>query len=160
MARTSREVRVARWKSRSSPLDEVPSARAAVRARWTWPEISSSPTTSDSSPELTANRWWATPWPEWMRAVCRNTCASEPMRSARVANTASVPTSTAAVSGSSISRYASNRLQVASTTAPRTNSAPPTRSTAVDATPRLTRSSRSKSVVRWSAVTHSSTAPA
>ena len=58
--RTSRLVCVAFWNSCSRSRLVVPARRALLSARCTCPEISSSPTTTDSSPDVTANRCFAT----------------------------------------------------------------------------------------------------
>ena len=75
---TPREVRDATWKSRSSSLLTVPDARAASSARRTWPAISPSPTTTDSSPLETEKRCSATPWSLMTALDARSSSASTP----------------------------------------------------------------------------------
>ena len=78
--RTPRLVCVAFWKRRSSSLLVMPSARAASSARRTWPEISSSPTTTDSRPLVTANRWAATSAPLWTVTETRRSSIGDAAR--------------------------------------------------------------------------------
>ena len=54
------------WNRRSSWLPSVPAARARAQASFTWPRICGSPSTSESSPVATRNRWRtasASSWP-------------------------------------------------------------------------------------------------
>ncbi len=151
---TPRLVCVARWKRRSRPDDVVPSSRALSSARPTCPAISSSPTTTDSSPLVTAKRWVTT------SSLARTVTA--PRRSAEATPLARLIASTAALvaasaAASSMSRYASKRLQVARTTAPCTASVLSTRPWAASGAPNDSFSSRSKLVLRWFAVRHRST---
>ena len=72
---TSRETREAAWNRASRPDVVVPSRRAAVSARRTCPWISRSPTTIESSPLATENRWAAASVPVRTRR-CVSTCAA------------------------------------------------------------------------------------
>lgn len=70
-----------------------------------------------------------------------------PVADSTASITASTPMAPAAVTGSSISTYASNRLHVAKTTAPCTHGVMPTMVGATSSGVRLRRSSNSKEAV-------------
>ena len=84
--------------------DVVPRVRAASSARRTWPEISSSPMTTDSRPELTANKCSTTSSPVMTRTLSRRSSGSTPLAVLMVSIVASTARALPAVRGSSTSR--------------------------------------------------------
>ncbi|CPU66643.1 Uncharacterised protein [Mycobacteroides abscessus] len=147
------EVRDAVWKRSSSVEDVTPSACAVSSARFTWPAISRSPTTIESRPDATANRCSATSVPARVRNDASASATSTPDASATMRATCSVACCTPVPSrGASTSRYSSNRLHVARTTAPVITSHAATAEPPIEWAPVESRSRASRSSSWWLAV--------
>src|SRR5690554_3838287 len=152
---TALEVREAAWNNRSRPDDTTPDARDCSSARLTCPAISSSPMTTDLSPEETSKRWGATSVSSSVPMELRSAADERPVELLRISMSVSLIWRTGVVSA--MSRYASNRLQVESTTAPFTPVVP-RNPASISLESRAASASRiSKLDWRWLAVKQTST---